>query len=808
MVTFTESATLIVKDQSTPQIKRINAALKQLQSTANSLKSMKINLTGLTKASADARRLTADLNKLKTSAINLRVNTSGLSQAARQIAALRTSAAYPVNVNTGARRSLLTGGGGIRGPISIVGIVAISNIHALASALLRSTKEGYKQTDVADTKMALKQFPEEQQTLISKAIKEQQEEATKSPTGALLNRAQRQDLITEASGSTGGDVAGAAFLVKQAESLIKVGMGMGQSFETARTGAIDFIKAGEQMGQMSDTAGKFDPAKAAKYFDTMRRATMQIGQEFTGQQWRTTVQSAGQAKTALNQRGLLTLALAMEEQGSRAGVGLNEAIKNLSTQRLDKKKIANLERMGLVTTEQIGTGKIGGKTVTEIFGKGATDEGELRRNMLDWVINKVIPKMEQQKVDINDPAQVAKWSGKVTSGKGTDFLSGLILRSQEILRDIKQAESRKADISTTDLLLKDTGVIVGQGIKNQIQSVLGEMANKAEPIVLSVLKPASETMSKIAEGVREGDPLKIAAAAGGGILAGGATAIALKAAAPVIGRAMGIAALTDPKTASLGAAGLSLIEAAGELKSAAAALHGIGPPSTTGGDPTKSKVPAPTKDVSKLPWWQFLTLSGGLSMLPLLASTRGAGGKSNLPDLEAIRTANESLAQAASRLAQLESERADPSVIEQALREVTAANAEVARIARGETRAPSWIDDTFKQLREQQKGPDWLFRTLKSSGEWPDGKPFTEAPLSEWLAASSTFNTTFQTGASAITTAATTAGSTLESMAPSIGSAIGAAFAARASQVRVGVDASTIRRPDSPLDTGANSARD
>ena len=68
MASFTEQATLLLKDSSTPEIKKINAALKELFKTAKSLKSVKIDIDaggrGLTKAQADIRKLTADLGRL------------------------------------------------------------------------------------------------------------------------------------------------------------------------------------------------------------------------------------------------------------------------------------------------------------------------------------------------------------------------------------------------------------------------------------------------------------------------------------------------------------------------------------------------------------------------------------------------------------------------------------------------------------------------------------------------------------------------------------------------------------------------
>lgn len=124
MASFVEQAILQVKDQSTPQIKKINQALRQLQSTAKSLKSMKVDLgmnTGKLKtASAEVRKLSTDLRALRSasSGVRISVNTSGISQAQRQIAQLRTSTSRPITITTRAgqmARTPLHYGGGIPG---------------------------------------------------------------------------------------------------------------------------------------------------------------------------------------------------------------------------------------------------------------------------------------------------------------------------------------------------------------------------------------------------------------------------------------------------------------------------------------------------------------------------------------------------------------------------------------------------------------------------------------------------------------------------------------------------------------------
>ena len=103
MASFTEKATLEVKDKSTAQIKKINAELKKLQATAKSLKSIKVEIKGIAQARSQVQALTRDLNKLKTAAKGIRINVqggSGITKVQQQITRLRQSAKNPINVKT------------------------------------------------------------------------------------------------------------------------------------------------------------------------------------------------------------------------------------------------------------------------------------------------------------------------------------------------------------------------------------------------------------------------------------------------------------------------------------------------------------------------------------------------------------------------------------------------------------------------------------------------------------------------------------------------------------------------------------
>ena len=110
MASFVEQATLKVNDQSTAQIKKINAALKELNKTARSLKNVNVNIninTGDINKAVDAvKRLKTELKGLKSVKPNITAKSTGVRRSAtavrsdhRQMRDLRSTAgAIKMNV--------------------------------------------------------------------------------------------------------------------------------------------------------------------------------------------------------------------------------------------------------------------------------------------------------------------------------------------------------------------------------------------------------------------------------------------------------------------------------------------------------------------------------------------------------------------------------------------------------------------------------------------------------------------------------------------------------------------------------------
>ena len=812
MVTFTESATLIVKDQSTPQIKRINAALKQLQSTANSLKSMKINLTGLTKASADARRLTADLNKLKTSAINLRVNTSGISAAQRQVNQLHTQARRPITLRTAA----LAAG-------------AYGAVHGVA----RATREGTRTLDIGETSLALKEIPAERRKYIDEQIRQISEEQSKREGGAMWNRGHIMQQYSEMAGvvkigAAGNEAdfrqrAGAAkYLADQnlelAGTFVKLGMSQDQAAETSAK----FGKAMEQQGKIFGPDGKLDIGAAAAEYNNIRKLIPAIGKEATGENYLALMKYLQVSKMSLEPEAIASAMFKFEEMGTQAAVGINQLIKNLSG---GGKKSATKEmaRLGLLGPK----GEI-----------PESDSDLLRRSPQTYVNERLIPRLEadlrkQGKTDaqiqtmLSDPQKsgyVARETQKlVTDRTAQNMLASMILLRQENAEALKDYRSRSG---TMESQRKATGLsVIGAttAVSNQFQGLMGEAVRAIAPALVPTLGLVSDTIRKAAEGDRAAQ----AQLAAGTVAAGIATKLASPIAQAVIGLATplgltaGLAGAADsnPAVRSLSTAAIALIGAAEALKNAAdynllamgkkvlkgglaigaGALHlsGSEPPEDWANATPAERERIYARDAKK---YQLYLAEQQLKALE--------EGKTVLPGKQDKRSAVQGALQDVARLTELRKE---------LVASIATLTKEVEQLSSPSKPMDKSFFDSLPKGIPIPKADPRKSGFLTDPAETIDlGRRVSEASNARLIdllsTANNNFELTFNTLPSKVSEGGNQAGASIVGVmnggAAGIGSAIGDAFAARASQVRVGVDASTIRRPDSPLDTGANSARD
>src|SRR5262245_2515038 len=148
--------------------------------------------------------------------------------------------------------------------------------YSIGRGLGRAAKEGISDADVAETMVRLKQLPQAQVDALNKAAAEIVAEQTKTPSGALLNQAQTLRFLAEALPVAKGDIEGAKSLTREMISMTKIGFAVGRPFETARSDAIQYSKAIDQMGVMFDRTGKFIPGQAEKWFGVFRQCLPDI----------------------------------------------------------------------------------------------------------------------------------------------------------------------------------------------------------------------------------------------------------------------------------------------------------------------------------------------------------------------------------------------------------------------------------------------------------------------------------------------------------------------------------------------------
>jgi len=595
---FVEQATLMVKDQSTPQIKKINAALKQLQSTANSLKSMKVNLTGITKASGEVRKLTNDLNRLKASSISLKVNTGSLSAAGRQLATLRSQARRPISAS-------FTGG---------------FAAGAVTGAAGRTIREGTKTVDIGETSLALKELPADIESAVQKSIDEIAKGQKIFNRGTVTQQVSEMLGVVKIGAATGAAdaterVKTAQFLAKQNLALAETFVKLGQDVDTAQEEAIKFGKALDMQSKIYDKAtGNLDVAEATKQYDMIRKLIPAIGKEATGSNFLQLMKYLRVSKFGLSEESTALAMSDFEKMGTTAAVGLNQMIKTLRGETT-KQGIAEQVRLGLLTPEEVASGTVGGKKSTTR--KGVLDEErskKLYEHPTRFINEDLIPAWKkdlmtrkklteaQAEAELFKPAVVAdlvsKLGGTATS---RDVLTNLVLQRKENSQFLRDFNSRSGSLAEQQRRTALSIIGATTALSQQTQGLAGEAARALAPVMVPALGFMSDTLRDLAPVIRDAEAGDKGAMAKLGIGAAGAVAgvgifgaLTKKLSNPVtkavtdglstlaqpLGLAAGISGMTsrNPAVSSLSSAGVALIGAASALKEAAADLSGKTPP--------------------------------------------------------------------------------------------------------------------------------------------------------------------------------------------------------------------------------------
>lgn len=619
MASFVETATLKVIDQSSAPVQKINKELTRLTQTVAKLRQnlgkvgeIKINASQVSRATKQLQDLNKQAVGLKRNMkVDGRVRINGLSQTRRDLVQLSGTAANlkgrlnlkgRINVDAGNALQTLNkltnranaagqalGRVGARFPnmpnsgpqprnppnvpqkvtVEYSGFAAFMNgmLSRLGStiegAIISGFKQGYQQQDVADVKLGLLSVPPEKRAAITAAS---EQIAARDP---ILSRATAQGFMAENYALTGGDVNAATQLSQMQAELVRLSVALGESADQATESAFKYSKAADTAGLLTDAAGKFDPKAAQQFFDTLKQAKAQFGQEITADLISTVMKSARGSKFSLapNSTGLLTLLSMAEESGSTAAVGMNQLLKQLRGVGVKAEVLGNQADYGLVKTEEVKTGKVGGKQSTKLVAAGSIDANMLLTDPRGFVEKYIIPQMLKRGLDPNNPSQALDVAQSLTGERtAVEALTSLILKNQDIERNVQRAQALNMTPENVKRITDESGLVALTNTTNQLTGLMGQVANSFETILIPALNGVSSIAQSLSNFVAgpdgKGDPTRAALAVGATGLAGYAGYKTLTSVIDVFGLKGSAAALTGSAT-QLSAAALALQRAAG-----------------------------------------------------------------------------------------------------------------------------------------------------------------------------------------------------------------------------------------------------
>lgn len=536
MTSFTETATLKVVDQATKEIRGINRELKKLDKTAAALKktlggvgSVRVNTGQLTQATRKITQMgTAARNLRKDLQLSGNVRLQSIDRAIGKMKQLQTQAQATANavakIGQGVRSPGVPGARGGRGGGG--GTVTVqygglqSMLHGftmrlgstIESAIVSGFAKGARATDLAQNRQRILGFTPEQRAANNRTATEI------AGRNRGFSRAQVLTTMGEIGPAVGNAPGPTARVTEMILEYSKALMAAGATSEEATSNLQKLSKAMGMTSTLLDNDGKFDEAATKRMIDVIVQETITGGAEMTPELIAQLAKYSRTTGKTLDQEGWRTLLFLGEDYGSSAGVGLNQMIKQLTGERVQKKQLAAQIDYGITGSKEITTGKVGGKKKTEVVSTGVQNEALLRQDPARWIREVLFPIMDRQKIDKTDNVAVAKFAGEITSDRtATDILTTLITNMGEVQQRRKIAEDR-GNVNL-DAIMDESLVNRWDDATTQLISAVGETANSFKTVLIPVLNLVSDSARGIAAFLAgndgQGNPLVAATVAGG-----------------------------------------------------------------------------------------------------------------------------------------------------------------------------------------------------------------------------------------------------------------------------------------------------
>lgn len=547
MASFVETATLKVIDQSTAQIRKINRSLADLYRSANKVRGSVGNLGTIRIASGQLNQATNNLRQLSSVAaatkrnLNMSVNvrTQQITPAMTKLQALATRAQQtnkalqnmgvgpvvtPRNVPGG--RQPRQRPGQQQNPRVVLddsGFRSFANGFmqrlgtTIETAIISGFQKGTRDIDLAQTRQRILGFTPEERA------RNNQNATALANENVQFSRAQILAAMGEIAPSVGNDAEATKAVTSAVLQYSKALMAAGATADEATDNLQKLSKAMGMTGTLLDNNGKFDANAMNRFMEVIVQETITGGQEMTPELIAQLAKYSRTTGKTLSQEGWRTLLFLGEDYGSSAGVGLNQMVKQLTGERVQKKQLARLMELGLMGSKEVQSGTVGGKIKTEAVSTGAVEEQMLRSDPAKWVRDILMPLMRKEGYDPTDNIQAAKFAGEITSDRtATDILTTLITNMGEV--EQRRGIAEKRGNVNLDTILDESITAQFNTTAAQLTSAAGEVANSFK----SVLIPALQTVGNVARNIAafvagptgEGNLVAGATVAAGGLAAG------------------------------------------------------------------------------------------------------------------------------------------------------------------------------------------------------------------------------------------------------------------------------------------------